>query len=86
MGILQGFGPQGRPALYSIAELLGQNLSTPGGTQVLGYDRVNGWGAPCMVSIPIVDCTGSYPGDDDPLDPACPPGYSFIDGECLRNI
>jgi len=85
-GYLQGFGPQGRPALYSIAELLGQNLSTPGGTQVLGYDRVNGWGAPCMVSIPIVDCTGQYPGDDNPLDPACPPGYTLFEGECLRNI
>lgn len=43
-------------------------------------------GFPCMTGMPIVDCTGQYPGDDDPLDPACPPGYTFIDGECLRNI
>jgi len=96
-GYLYGFGPQGKPALYSISELFGQNLSSAGGTQVLGYDSVNKWGAPCMISIPIVDCTGNYPGSDDPLDPVppdvpdpgnCPPGlvWSPLLRKCITPV
>ena len=37
--------------------------------KVLGYEAVNDLGFPCMTGIPIVDCTGTYPGGGGPLNP-----------------
>ena len=80
-GYLWGFGPQGRPALYSIEELFKQDLGG-GGVNVLGYESVNKWGFPCMIDIPVVDCSGNTQGGggtipDGPDNPECPPGFCW---------
>lgn len=81
-GYLWGFGPEGRPALYSIEELFKQPNLGGGGTKVLGYESVNKWGFPCMIDIPVVDCSGTTQGGggtipDGPDNPECPPGFCW---------
>lgn len=63
-GYLYGFAEQGRPALFSIEELFGGgDLKENGETQVLGFEKLNSkWKNPCFKAIPIVDCSGDYPG------------------------
>jgi len=43
-----------------------------GQTKVLAYTKKNSYGFPCMTGVPIVNCTGEYPGGGDP-----PIGYSY---------
>ena len=87
-GYLYGFGPQGRPALYSIEDLFKQDLGG-GGVNVLGYETLNKWGFPCMIDIPVVDCSGNSQGGggsipEGPENPQCPPGFEWSDelGRC----
>ena len=68
-GYLYGFygenGQAPKPALYDLSELFGSNsLRDNGKTQVLGFTKMNSrWKAiPCLEAIPIVDCSGDYPG------------------------
>jgi len=48
----------------------------------LGYESVNRWGFPCMIDIPVVDCSGTTQGGggtipDGPENPQCPPGFCW---------
>ena len=59
---LYGFGPNGRPAMYSIEELFSQPNLTGGSLKVLGYEELNDNGHPCMVDISVIDCSGNSLG------------------------
>lgn len=49
---------------------LDQDLVSNGQVRVLGYSRIGTNGLPCLTGIPVVDCTGNYPGGpDDPENP-----------------
>jgi hypothetical protein len=89
-GYLEGYGPNGIPVLYSIKELVGGNLGSSTQTRLLGYTSTNRFGGPCMTSIPIVDCSGDYPGSPNtpglpPVDSGCPPDQVWDPrkGKCI---
>ncbi len=91
-GYLWGFGPEGRPVLYSIEELFKQELGG-GGVNVLGYETLNKWGFPCMIDIPVVDCSGNSQGGggtipEGPTNPTCPPGFTYDPelGRCVTSV
>jgi len=66
---LYGFGPNGRPAAYSIEELFKQpQLGGGGGLKVLGYTDLNDNGHPCMVDISVIDCSGNALGSPAPIE------------------
>lgn len=88
-----GYNASAEPVLHDLAEMLGQPMlsageSTPGETQVLGFNVKDELGQPCMQGFPIVNCEADYPGEDGPNDPLpCPPGYKRNeDGSCGRLI
>jgi hypothetical protein len=56
-----------------------------GQTKVLAYTKKNSYGFPCMTGVPIVDCSGEPPGDDDPPvgDCDCPPPQVCSQGRCI---
>lgn len=59
-----GFMPNGFRTLYDLATIFSAPdlYETPNNGQmhVLGFDRVNSIGWPCMTGIPIVNCSGEY--------------------------
>jgi len=56
-----------------------------GETKVLAYTKKNSYGFPCMTGVPIVNCTGEYPGSGDPPVGGCdcPPGQVCYQGRCV---
>ena len=81
--MVEGYAPDGSKVLHDLSSAWTSpdiwNDKDQSQTKVLGYTTTNALGFPCMTGIPIVDCTGEYPGDGDPLDPndpigPCPPG------------
>lgn len=66
-GYLFGFAEQGKPALYDMRKLFGQEKlsKNSGKTQVLGYTNTNKWGVPCMTGITMIDCDNQYVGAPD---------------------
>lgn len=56
-----GFDQGGKPALFSLDELFDWAKVGDGGgcKNVLGYEEVSERGLPCMIDIPVVDCSGN---------------------------
>lgn len=71
--MVEGLLSNGTKVLHDLVSTLGSpgiyNDRGNGQMKVLGYEAVNDLGFPCMTGIPIVNCTGEYPGSGNPLNP-----------------
>jgi hypothetical protein len=94
--MMESLDPQGFKTLHDISsmwtspDLWNQGISQGGDLgqmHVLGFQKMNAVGFPCMTGIPIVDCSGDFPGEGDGGGGGggCPPGsvYSPSLGICI---
>lgn len=61
----EGLNPDGSKVLYNLVKaFVPPTVATQqnGQIHVLGYTKTNNIGFPCMTGIPIVNCSGTYPG------------------------
>lgn len=90
--MMESLDPQGFKTLHDISSmwtspgLWNQGISTGGDLgqmHVLGFQKMNAVGFPCMTGIPIIDCSGEFPGDGG--GGGCPDGsvYSPTLGICI---
>ena len=73
---VQGLDEFANPVLHDLEEIFKYPElpeQSMGEDMVLGFSETNEMGQPCMKAFPIVNCSGTYPGEDGPDSPWPPP-------------